>query len=56
MMALVCGHYENPNGKHAAIREATATMVAEFTNVARVLAPIREMCADQIANLPAGFI
>ena len=55
MLALITSHYENPNGKHAAIREATAAMMSEFSNVARVMAPMRELCAAQIANL-SGFI
>ena len=44
--------YSNPNAKHADIREATAAMLAECTNFTRVVAPMRELCAAQIAALP----
>ena len=49
MLAAVTSVYENPNGKHAAIKEATLGFLAAATNVQRVLAPMRELCAATIA-------
>ena len=49
MLACVTSVYENPNGKHAAIKEATAGFLAAATNVQRVIAPLRELCAATIA-------
>lgn len=49
MLAAVTSMYENPNGKHAAIKEATLGLLAAATNVQRVLAPMRELCAATIA-------
>jgi len=52
MLSFLTNIYENPNGKHAKVREATAAMMAEFSNVARVMAPMKKLCAAQIASLP----
>ena len=56
MLACITSLFENPNGKHAAIREAGAAIIAECSNVARVMTPMRELCAAQIANLEASPI
>ena len=42
--------WENANGKHADIKAATAAKMQACPNVQRVLAPMRELCAAQIAN------
>ena len=56
MLASITSSYDNANGKHTAIKEATQRMLTECTNVARVMAPMRELCAETIANMPASFI
>ena len=55
-LSIVTSHYENANGKHAEIREAAAAKLAACPNVARVLAPMRELCAPTIASLEASSI
>mmetsp|Transcript_17022 Transcript_17022/g.22920 ORF Transcript_17022/g.22920 Transcript_17022/m.22920 type:complete len:212 (+) Transcript_17022:29-664(+) len=55
-LAFITSHYENASGKHEAIRNATREMVEQCTNIARVMAPMRELCAAQIASVPAGSI
>ena len=56
MLAHITSTMENANGKHTAIKEATAVMMTECTNVARVMAPMRELCAETIANMPASSL
>ena len=56
LLALVTGMYENAGGKHADIKEATAAKMQACPNVQRVLAPMRELCAAQIAALPVCSI
>ena len=51
LLALITGHYDNEHGKHAAIKEATRAKLSSCENVVRVLAPMRELCAAQIAAL-----
>ena len=56
MIASITSLYENPNGKHAAIREACAAIMANTPNLTRVMAPMRELCAASIAALPASSV
>jgi len=56
LLAFVTSHYENPNGKHAKIRDAGAAIMSECSNVVRVMAPMKELCAAQIANMEASSI
>ena len=51
LLNLVTGQLDNAGSKHAAIREATAAKLQSSENVLRVVAPMRELCADQIAAL-----
>ena len=54
MLSIITGLYDNPNGKHSSIKEATQAMLIECTNVTRVMAPVRELCAVSIANIPVS--
>ena len=56
MLGCITSMYDNANGKHTAIKEATQVMLTECTNVARVMAPMRELCAETIANMPASSL
>ncbi len=56
LLALVTSHYENAGGKHADIKAATAAKVQSCANVMRVLAPMRELCAAQIAAVVVSSI
>ena len=51
MLALITSHYDNPHGKHAEIKAATQEQLAAASNVTRVMASMRELCAAQIAAL-----
>ena len=50
------GVYENENGKHADIKAALATKMQACVNVQRVLTPMRELCAAQIASMVVSSI
>ena len=52
LLNIVTGQLDNAGSKHAAIREATSAKLQSSENVLRVVAPLRELCADQIAALP----
>ena len=56
LLALVTSHYENAGGKHADIKAATAAKLQSCANVMRVVAPMRELCAAQIAALVVSSI
>ena len=56
LMAGLCSSYENPNGKHARIRDAAAAKLAASPNVLRVCAGVRALCAPHIAAMPASPI
>ena len=51
MLQLMTSVYENPNLKHAAMKEAFTAKLAACPNVNRVMAPMKELCAAQIAAL-----
>ena len=55
-LSLITSHYENAHCKHPSITEAASKKVSESPNVSRVLQPMRELCADQIANMPESSI
>ena len=51
LLAMVTRHFENTHGKHNYIKEAAATKLHSCPNVMRVVAPMRELCADTISAL-----
>ena len=56
MLALITSHYDNAHGKHAEIKAATQEQLAAASNVTRVMASMRELCAAQIAALTPSSI
>ncbi len=54
LLQLMTSVYENPNLKHAAMKEGFAAKMAACPNVNRMMAPMKELCAAQIAALPPG--
>ena len=56
MLALVTSSYDNPNLKHARIIEALGQQLAAASNVQRVMAPMKELCAAGIAAAPKAVI
>ena len=56
MLAFVTSCYENPNLKHAKMKEGVAAAIAGASNLQRCLAPMRELCAAGIAAAPQAPI
>ncbi len=56
LLQLMTSVYENPNLKHAAMKEQLTAKMAACPNVNRVMAPMKELCAAQIAALAPSFI
>jgi glutathione S-transferase len=56
LLSMITSAYENPNGKHALIREGAAAKLAGCPHVQRVLTPMRELCAATIAALSASSL
>ena len=56
LLANVTSVYENANGKHADVREAALAKIYACPNVLRVVAPMTELCAAQIANCVVSSI
>ena len=56
LLATVTSIYENANVKHAAIRDGAAAALQASSNVQRVLAPVKELCAATIAAMPASIV
>ena len=56
LLSLITGQIENPHSKHADIREATIAKLAQCEHVVRVVQPMRDLCAAQIASLQPAWI
>ena len=56
LLSFVTGIFENPRMKSAAIRDAVSTKFATCENYKRVMVPMRELCANSIANIVQSTI
>ena len=51
LLSSVTGIFENPRLKSEAIRNAVSAKFASCENYSRVMAPMRELCANSITNI-----